>query len=140
MSSRVAYNSKEVDLLARLIRAEALGEGQEGMLLVGNVVINRVVAYCDVFKSIVSITDAVYQENAFAGVGSNLFNGPANSKEKELALRTIKGYRNEPARSALWFKNPGTNVNCPQTFYGDFSGRFKNHCFYDPKPDLNCGI
>ena len=35
MSSRIAYNSKEVELLARLIKAEALGEGQEGMLLVG---------------------------------------------------------------------------------------------------------
>ena len=32
MSSRIAYNSKEVELLARLIKAEALGEGQEGML------------------------------------------------------------------------------------------------------------
>ena len=42
MSSRIAYNSKEVELLARLIKAEALGEGQEGMLLVGNVVVNRV--------------------------------------------------------------------------------------------------
>lgn len=38
--SRIAYNQREVDLLARLIRAEAVGEGDEGMLLVGNVVVN----------------------------------------------------------------------------------------------------
>lgn len=140
MSSRVAYNSREVDLLARLIKAEALGEGQEGMLLVGNVVINRVAAVCDVFRDVVSITDAIYQKNAFAGVGTNLFNGPANAKEKELALRTIKGYRNAPATYSLWFKNPGTNVNCPEKFYGVLSGRFKNHCFYDPGPNLICEI
>ena len=51
MSSRIAYNSKEVELLARLIKAEALGEGQEGMLLVGNVVVNRVAAGGDRFKN-----------------------------------------------------------------------------------------
>lgn len=27
--SRIAYNQREVDLLARLIRAEAVGEGDE---------------------------------------------------------------------------------------------------------------
>lgn len=61
-------------------------------------------------------------------------------KEKELALKTIKGYRNAPATYALWFKNPGDNVTCPKTFYGEFSGRFKNHCFYNPGPNLVCEI
>ena len=32
MSSRIAYNSKEVELLARLIKAEALGEGQSTLI------------------------------------------------------------------------------------------------------------
>lgn len=138
--SRIAYNSKEVDLLARLVKAEALGEGEEGMLLVGNVVVNRVVANCDVFKNVVTITEAIYQKNAFAGVGTPLFNGPVNTKEKEIALRTIKSYRNAPATYALWFKNPGTNVDCPPKFYGNFSGRFKNHCFYNPGLQLKCDI
>lgn len=136
--ARVAYNSSEVELLARLIKSEALGEGEEGMLLVGNVVINRVAALCDVFRNVVTITEAVYQKNAFAGVNTPLFNGPVNTKEKELALRTIQGYRNPPATYALWFKNPGTNVVCPEQFYGYLSGRFKNHCFYDPGSDLKC--
>lgn len=38
----IAFNAKELDLLARLMRAEAEGEGQLGMLLVGNVAVNRV--------------------------------------------------------------------------------------------------
>ena len=90
MSSRIAYNSKEVELLARLIKAEALGEGQEGMLLVGNVVVNRVAAVCDVFKNVVTITEAIYQKNAFAGVGTDLFNGPVKKKKKELAFKQLK--------------------------------------------------
>ena len=89
MSSRIAYNSKEVELLARLIKAEALGEGQEGMLLVGNVVVNRVAAVCDVFKNVVTITEAIYQKNAFAGVGTDLFNGPVNT----LSLIHILSYQ-----------------------------------------------
>ena len=46
--ARISYTEKEVELLARLIKSEALGEGEEGMLLVGNVVVNRVVANCDI--------------------------------------------------------------------------------------------
>ena len=33
----VKYTDKELELLARLMRAEALGEGNLGMLMVGNV-------------------------------------------------------------------------------------------------------
>ena len=34
--ARISYNEKEVELLARLMKSEAKGEGDEGMLLVGN--------------------------------------------------------------------------------------------------------
>ena len=46
----VNYNTKELDLMARLMRAEALGEGNLGMLMVGNVGVNRVLANCLTFK------------------------------------------------------------------------------------------
>ena len=59
----VSYNTKEKDLLARIMRAEALNEGDLGMLMVGNVVVNRVVADCYTFKEVDSITDAIYQKN-----------------------------------------------------------------------------
>lgn len=138
--ARVKYSNEEVELLARLIQSEALGEGEEGMLLVGNVVINRVVANCDVFRNTRSITEVIYQKNAFSGVGTPLFNEPVNSRVRSLALRCINGYRNEPATNALWFKNPGTNVACPPEFYGNFSGRYKKHCFYNPARDLRCEL
>lgn len=122
------------------MKAEALGEGEEGMLMVGNVVVNRVVANCDVFKNTRNISEVVYQKNAFAGVGQRLFNQPVNDREKELALRNIEGYRIEPAYSALWFKNPGSKKSCPQTFYGNLTGRYQNHCFYAPGAKLKCDL
>lgn len=138
--ARISYSDKEVELLARLIKSEALGEGEEGMLLVGNVVVNRVVANCDVFKDVRTLTEVIYQKNQFAGVGTPLFESPVNENEINLALRCINGYRNEPATNALWFKNPGSNVACPETFYGRLSGRFKQHCFYNPGLKDNCDL
>ena len=37
----INYTSKELDMMARLMRAEALAEGNLGMLMVGNVIVNR---------------------------------------------------------------------------------------------------
>ncbi len=110
------------------------------MLLVGNVVINRVVANCDVFRETRTISDVIYQTNAFAGVNTPLFVGSATAKEKELAERNIKGYRAEPANRALWYRNPGTGVACSPQWYGHFSGRFKQHCFYTPEYSLGCNL
>ena len=129
--ARISYTEKEVELLARLIKSEALGEGEEGMLLVGN---------CDIFRNVRTISEVVYQTNQFAGVGQPLFNEPVSQNEKDIALRCINGYRNEPATNALWFKNPGTNVDCPETFYGRLSGRYKKHCFYNPGLKDNCDL
>ena len=140
MSPRIAFNENDVELLARIMKAEALGEGDEGMLMVGNVIVNRVVANCDVFRDTRNISEVVYQKNAFSGVGQRLFNQPVNAKERELALRNIDGYRVEPAYSALWFKNPGSNTACPDEFYGQLTGRYKNHCFYAPGGKLNCDL
>ncbi|MCD7950746.1 MAG: cell wall hydrolase [Erysipelotrichaceae bacterium] len=137
---RIAYNDADVELLARIMKAEALGEGDEGMLMVGNVVVNRVVAECDVFRNTRTISEVIYQTNAFAGVGQPLFNEAVNAKERELALRNIEGYRVEPAYNALWFKNPGSNVTCPETFYGELTGRYKNYCFYAPGAKFNCDL
>lgn len=57
----LAYTTKELDLTARLMRAEALSDGDLGMLMVGNVIVNRAIADCLDFKNIRSITDVVYQ-------------------------------------------------------------------------------
>ena len=132
--SIVAYTTKEVDLLARLMRAEAVGEGQLGMLMVGNVGINRVLADCLTFKDINSITDMVFQSpGGFAGTNSPMFYGSATTIEKELAMRNINGEYYYPATNALWFYAPSGNNSCVPLWYEQrLSGRYLSHCFYQP--------
>ena len=56
----IAYNEEDVKLLARLMRAEAEGEGQQGMLMVGNVGVNRVRGNCLDFRKIRNLRQMVY--------------------------------------------------------------------------------
>ena len=129
----VNYTTKELDLLARIMRAEAQTEGDLGMLMVGNVVVNRVIADCYTFKNIDSIEDAIYQPNQFVGTNSSLFYGSATSKEKNLAERTLRGEYYYPATHSLWFYAPGNN-SCTSTWYSKpLADKYKNHGFYKPQ-------
>lgn len=141
MSSRCKYTTKEVELLARLIKAEAQGEGKKGMLLVGNVGINRVVAKCDLFKKVHSIRQMVYQKpGGFTSINSKLFNSGVNKMQKNIALKTIKSWQGFPATRSLFFYSPGKNKTCKSKFYGDFVGKYKGHCFYQFGKDKKCGL
>ena len=128
----VKYNQKELELLARLMRAEALGEGNLGMLMVGNVGINRVIANCLTFKDITTIYDMIFQSpGGFSGTKSNLFYGNPTEKEKSLAMRVIRGEYYYPATNALWFYAPSSGSSCSSSWWDqEFAGRYKNHCFY----------
>ncbi len=134
----VSHTSKELDLTARLMRAEAVGEGDLGMLMVGNVIANRALADCLVFKDITNVTKVIYQNpGGFSGVNSNLFTPAATTLEKELAARVLKGEYYYPATHALWFYSPAQNAQCVSTWYNQrLAGRYKNHCFYEPDPGV----
>ena len=136
--SIINYTSNERDLLARLMRAEAIGEGELGMLMVGNVGINRVLANCLTFKNILNINDMIYQNpGGFSGKNSPLFFSSPTTKERELANRVLKGEYYYPATNALWFYAPGTGNNCLNVWYDQKkAGRYKNHCFYQPDPQI----
>ena len=47
--------------MARMMRAEAEGEGKQGMLYVGNVIVNRLKADCLDFKDLRTISRVIYQ-------------------------------------------------------------------------------
>ncbi len=134
----LAYTTKELDLCARLMRAEALAEGDLGMLMVGNVIVNRAIANCLDFKNIRTITDVVYQSpGGFTGKNSSLFSGSATTKEKELAKRVLKGEYYHPATNALWFYAPSAGSSCKSTWFNQRnSGKYKSHCFYVPDPGI----
>ena len=138
----IKYTEKELELLARLMRAEAVGEGNLGMLMVGNVAVNRAIADCLTFRNINTITDVVYQSpGGFSGVTSNLFFSSSTTKEKGLAERVLRGEYYYPATNALWFYSPKANEACIPLWYEQRnSGRYKNHCFYQLKNMSKCGI
>lgn len=138
--ARIKYTTKELNTLARLIKAEAVGEGNQGMLLVGNVVVNRVVAKCSNFRNTNTLTKVIFQKNAFEGTKSKLFQTGFTSTQKRLAERTVKSWRGHPATIALFFYAPGKNRRCQDTFYGPYIGRYKNHCFYKLNNMSKCGI
>lgn len=131
----ISYTTKELDLMARLMRAEALSDGNLAMLMVGNVIVNRVLATCDVFKNRTSLYDIIYQSSGgFVGVNSSLFQSSSTTNEKNLAKRCLKGEYFYPATHALWFYAPSGSNSCGQTWYNQpLSGRYKSHCFYMPE-------
>jgi N-acetylmuramoyl-L-alanine amidase len=128
----VKANSNDVKLLARLLRAEAEGEGEQGMLLVGNVGVNRVRGNCLDFRDIRTIPQMVYQSpGGFEATQKGYFYQRARDREIRLAQRSIRGERQWPARNSLWYFRP--TGDCPPTWWNQrLTGRFKKHCFYSP--------
>ena len=94
--------------MARMMRAEAEGEGKKGMLFVGNVIVNRAVADCLYFKDVRTIHDVIFQVQggnySFEAVQKgNLFYQGARNTEKRLAKQTLKYWVHSPAKCALVF-------------------------------------
>ncbi len=131
----IKTNSEQTKLLARLMRAEAEGEGELGMLMVGNVGVNRVRGNCLDFRNIRTIEQMVYQKpGGFEATIKGYFYQAARDSEIRLAERVINGERQRPASNALWFFRPAGG--CPDTWYDQAnSGRYKNHCFFIPTSD-----
>jgi len=127
----VRARKSDIDLLARLLRAEAEGEGTMGMLLVGNVGINRIRANCSDFKGLRTIPQMIHQPHAFEAVTHGYFYQKPRESERRLARKVIDGQRFWPAKFSLWyFRPPG---DCPSTWYDQpFVSRHKRHCFYEP--------
>lgn len=133
----IKSNSSDVDLLARLIRAEAEGEGDQGMLMVGNVVVNRAIADCLDFRRQRNINDVIFQSpGGFEATQFGYFYQRARDRDKRLAQRAINGERPFPASNSLWYFRP--TGECPSQWYNQpFTGKYKSHCFFTPLPE-NC--
>jgi len=128
----VRHTEEDVRLLARLMRAEAEGEGRLGMLMVGNVGVNRVRASCLDFEDIRTIRDMVFQRpGGFEATQKGYFYQRAREQDIQLARQVIRGWRYHPATYSLWFFKPGGA--CPAQWFNQWNvGRFKQHCFYAP--------
>ncbi|MBM7634473.1 cell wall hydrolase [Geomicrobium sediminis] len=128
----IAATDEDVQILARLIRAEAEGEGKQGMLNAGNVMVNRVRYDCSDFTDIRTIPQMAFQSpGGFEAVQKGYFYQRARDQEIELARRLIRGEQIHPGERALWFFRP--DAPCPGEWFGQpLAGQFKAHCFYNP--------
>lgn len=128
----VAHTEVDVQLLARLIRAEAEAEGKLGMLLAGNTGVNRARAACLDFKNIRTIRQMVFQSpGGFEATQKGYFYQRARDTDIELARRLLAGERIHPAEFSLWFFKP--EGGCPDQWFNQWNtGRYKSHCFFKP--------
>ncbi|MDE1381224.1 cell wall hydrolase [Bacillus licheniformis] len=97
--------SSEVDLLARLVRAEAESEPYSGKVAVAEVVLNRVES--SQFPN--SIYDVIYQSGQFSPVSNGSINQPADSESIQAAKQALGSGSN--IGDALFFYNPATATN-----------------------------
>lgn len=101
-----------IDLLARVIYAEARGEPYNGQVAVGAVVLNRIES-SDFPNTVHAV---VYQDGQFSSVTDGQINLIPNSTAYRAANDAINGI--DPSNGALFFYNPDTAKNSEW-----FSGR-----------------
>ena len=92
----------DLDLLARLISAEARGEPYEGQVAVGAVVLNRVEHPS--FPN--SISGVIYQPGAFSCLDDGQFNEPVAESAYRAARDAMNGW--DPSYGAIYYFNPAT--------------------------------
>ena len=92
----------DLDLLARLISAEARGEPYEGQVAVGAVVLNRVKHPS--FPN--SISGVIYQPGAFSCLDDGQFNEPVAESAYRAARDAMTGW--DPSYGAIYYFNPVT--------------------------------
>ena len=92
----------DLDLLARLISAEARGEPYEGQVAVGAVVLNRV----DHPSFPNSISGVIYQQDAFTCLYDGQFNEPVAESAFRAAQDALNGW--DPSYGAIYYFNPVT--------------------------------
>ena len=94
------YTSSDVQLLARLIYAEARGESYTGQVAVGAVVLNRVRSSS--FPN--TISGVIYQPYAFTCVNDGQINLTPNSTALSAAKDAMNGW--DPSYGCLYYYNP----------------------------------
>lgn len=95
-------SSSDLNLLSRLVYAEARGEPYTGQVAVASVVLNRVKSSS--FPN--SVAGVIYQSGAFDVVSDGQINLTPNSTAKKAAQDAINGW--DPSYGAIYYFNPNT--------------------------------
>lgn len=104
-SSPQGAQSGDVNLLARLISAEARGEPYSGQVAVGAVVLNRIDS--PIFPN--SMSGVIYQHGAFSCLQDGQFNEPVADSAYRAARDALNGV--DPSGGAIYYFNPATATN-----------------------------
>ncbi len=94
-----SYSNADVELLAKVISAEARGESYEGQVAVGAVILNRVAhpSFPD------SLSGVVYQKGAFSCVNDSNWYQPVAESSKRAARDALNGW--DPSGGAIYYFN-----------------------------------
>ncbi len=105
-TSVVRYTASELDLLARLITAEASGEPYTAKVAVGAVVVNRVqdARYPNTISGVIYQKDGGYYQ--FTPVENGWINKPATQDAKNAAYEALHG--KDPTNGALYYFDDST--------------------------------
>lgn len=101
-SNTTTNSSSDLNLLARLVYAEARGEPYTGQVAVASVVLNRVKSSS--FPN--SVSGVIYQSGAFSVVNDGQINLTPNETAKKAAQDAINGW--DPSYGAIYYFNPNT--------------------------------
>lgn len=127
----------ELELLARLIKCEAGGEGDIGMRAVASVIMNRVEQRAGEYGRYNTIRDVVFAPRQFecaTDQPQSIYNITPDAIHFDIAQWALGGGRLSDTADALWFYNP-YSVICRSNFpnaNGYLITRIGNHCFYSP--------
>ena len=104
-SSGASVSNADLELLARIISAEARGEPYIGQVAVGAVVLNRVESSS--FPD--SISGVVYQPGAFTAITDGQINEAVTDSARRAARDALNG--SDPTGGALYYYNPDKSSN-----------------------------
>jgi len=104
-SSTSGYSQSDINLLARMISAEARGEPYSGQVAVGAVILNRVEhpSFPD------TIPGVLYQNGAFTAITDGQFNKPVAESAVRAAKDALNG--SDPSGGAIYYYNPKKSTN-----------------------------
>ena len=105
ISSSAPSGSAQLDLLARLISAEARGEPYSGQVAVGAVVLNRV--RHPSFPN--TVAGVIYQNGAFSCINDGQFNQPVAASAYRAAQDALNGW--DPSGGAIYYFNPAKTTS-----------------------------
>ena len=104
-TSESGAQSNEVELLARLISAEARGEPYEGQVAVGAVVLNRVEHPS--FPN--TMSGVIYQKGAFSCLDDGQWYSEVTDSAYRAAREALSG--SDPSGGAIYYYNPDKATN-----------------------------